>query len=248
MGIAEPGGGTRQMAGQIRHHARGHGVGNEAGVTSRRVPESMDPAVLRANDVVQLVAEPLAPVVIRAAEVVVDAELAGDRAGEIEQADRLVEYEGGHERIRCTCANIKRAGPRDVVGTQLSFPRRRDDVLGDINPVVGISAVGVHERIRRSESVRSRHLPRPNGQVIPGSADEGVASLDFRDVVQQDTAQSCRVGKSCSNVWRRKKRLRVSSVRHAQPVMSAMLPGCVATASTLRALSFAGNASMARWL
>lgn len=90
----------------------------------------MERASLRVNDVVQLGTEPLAPLVVRAADVIVDAKLAGDGSGQVEQTDRLVEYQGRHECIRRAFANIKRAGPRDVVATELRLPCRRHKPSG----------------------------------------------------------------------------------------------------------------------
>lgn len=160
----------------------------------------MDQTALRANDVVQLAAEPLAPFMVGTSEIIIDAEFADDGPGEIEQADRLVEYEGRHERIGCAFANIEGAGPRHVVGAELCFPRGRDDVLGDIDPVVGISAIGIHECIGRSEAIGFRDLSRPDGQVIPCGPNEGVARLDFDNMARQNTLQLCRVWEPGSNV------------------------------------------------
>lgn len=169
---------------------------------------------LRANDFIQLAAEPLTPFMVGASEIIVDAELADDRPGEVEQAKRLAEYEGRNERIGCAFANIEGAGPRHVVGAELCFPRGRDDVLGDIDPVVGILAIGTHECTGRAEAIGFRNLSRPNGQVIPCSPDEGMARLDFDNVAQQDTLQLCRVWQPCSNVWGWRMRSLVSLLRH----------------------------------
>ena len=174
----------------------------------------MDQTALRANDVIQLAAEPLAPFMVGASEIIVDAEFADDRPGEVEQAKRLVEYEGRNKRIACAFANIEGAGPRHVVGAELCFPRGRDDVLGDVDPVVGISAIGTHECIGRAEAIGFRNLPRPDGQVIPCSPNEHMARLDFDYMAQQDTLQLCRVWQPGNNVWGWRKRSLVSLLRH----------------------------------
>lgn len=87
-------------------------------------------------------------------------------------------------------------------------------MLGDINPVVGISAIDIHEYIRWSETVRFRDLPGPDGQIVPGCANEGVARLDFDDMAQQDTVQLRRVREPGGNVWWWRKRLLVSLLGH----------------------------------
>lgn len=79
-------------------------------MAARRITETMKPTALRPHDVVQLIAEPLAPFMVGAAQVVIDAELAGNGPGEIEQVERFVEYEGSDQRIGCACADVKRAG------------------------------------------------------------------------------------------------------------------------------------------
>ena len=160
----------------------------------------MDQTALRANDVVQLVAEPLAPFMVGASEIIIYAEFADDGPGEVEQANRLVEYEGCHERIGCAFANIEGAWPRHVVGAKLCFPRRRDDVLGDIDPVVGISAICIHECVGRAEAIGFRNLSRPYGQCVPGRTNECMARLDFDNLAQQDTMQLCRYRESGSNM------------------------------------------------
>lgn len=174
----------------------------------------MDLAALRSNDVVQLITEPLAPFMVGAAQVVIDAELADDGSGEIEQAERCVEYEGSDERIGRTFADVKRAGPRDVVGAELGFPCCRDDVLGDIDPVIGISAMAIHEHVRWSETIRLRDLPGPDGQCVPGCPDEEMARLNVDGMTQQDTLELCRVRESGGNVWWWRKRLLISLLRH----------------------------------
>ena len=174
----------------------------------------MNPAVLRVNDVVELVAEPLTPFMVGASEVIVYAEFADDGSGKIEQPNRLVEHEGRHQRIRRPVANIKRAGTRDVVGAELCFPGGGDHVLGDIDPVIGISAFGILEHVRRSEPVCFRDLPWPDGQLVPGCPYKGVARFDFDNMVQQDTLQLRRVWEPGSNVRRWRKRSLVSLLRH----------------------------------
>lgn len=123
----------------------------------------MDLAGLRVNNVVQLGTEPLAPLVVGASEFIVDAKLARDGSGQVKQTEWLAERQARYECIRRTFANIKRTGPGDVVGAELCLPGRRHDMIGDINPMVGISPAAIHKIARRSEPVGSRHLPGPDG-------------------------------------------------------------------------------------
>lgn len=119
----------------------------------------------------QAVCKPLTPFVVTAGQQVVDAELIGGVAGQVEQPQLGGEVQGGDPAVRDGVRiEMEGAWPAGAVPAEARFVHAGDGRIGNVQPPVWESAVAGDRLRRRAEAVRPVGRRRQHRLRIPGGA------------------------------------------------------------------------------